>query len=92
MFAADTLPPSLTNFVGGACPAHNLKVTCAWVVGFLNVLVIRRMPARRIPGSLLLAASLSFESGVVYAQATCKQILGNQEKMKLIEEINLPKK
>src|SRR5664280_2743365 len=35
---------SLANFVGRACPAN------AWVVGFLNVSVIRRMP-----GSLLLA-------------------------------------
>jgi hypothetical protein len=40
---------SLANFVGS-------------VVGFLNVLAIRRMPAQRVPGSLLLAASLAFES------------------------------
>jgi hypothetical protein len=43
---------SLANFVGR-------------VVGFLNVLVIRWMPARRMPGSLLLAAALSFESELV---------------------------
>jgi hypothetical protein len=43
---------SLANFVGS-------------VVGFLNVLVIRWMPARRMPGRLLLAASLSFESEMV---------------------------
>jgi hypothetical protein len=48
----DTISLSLANFVG-------------IVVGFLNVLVIRRMPARRMPGSLLLAASLSFESETV---------------------------
>jgi hypothetical protein len=45
----NTKLPSLANFVGGACPAN------ARVVGFLGVSVIRRMPARRMPGSLLLA-------------------------------------
>jgi hypothetical protein len=48
----DTNSLSLANFVGR-------------IVGFLNVLVIRWMPARRMPGSLLLAVALSFESEMV---------------------------
>jgi hypothetical protein len=50
----------------------------ASIVGFLNGL-LRRMPVRRMPGSLLLAASLSFE---------CKMASITSHKHKLEPENN----